>query len=144
VRSAAHLYGCLGTSYNSISRDFRPWDRLAGVRHTERRGRRHCAPLPCPRPASGDWPGSGRWFRFKIAIDGAPPTENHEAGTDATGPGLVTDQRHYQLARQTGSIADHRLEIELLDPGIQAYSFTSADVCVANFAVDGSADAAFV
>jgi hypothetical protein len=36
----------------------------------------------------------------------------------------VTGQRLYQLIRQSGAIADHTFQIEFLDPGVQAYSFT--------------------
>ena len=40
------------------------------------------------------------------------------------GRGTVTDQRTYQLIRQTGEIADRRFEIEFLDAGLEAYCFT--------------------
>jgi cytochrome c biogenesis protein CcdA/thiol-disulfide isomerase/thioredoxin len=70
-------------------------------------------------PASGSGP-----IHFKVTLDGAPPGENHGVDIDAAGQGAVTDQRLYQLVRQTGSIADHTFEIQFLDPGLQAYSFT--------------------
>jgi Thioredoxin like C-terminal domain len=70
-------------------------------------------------PASGTGP-----IHFKVTIDGAPSAENHGVDTDTQGQGVVTDQRLYQLIRQTDSIADHTFEIQFLDPGIQAYSFT--------------------
>jgi cytochrome c biogenesis protein CcdA/thiol-disulfide isomerase/thioredoxin len=70
-------------------------------------------------PASGSGP-----IHFKVALDGAPPGENHGVDIDAAGQGVVTDQRLYQLVRQTGSIADHTFEIQFLDPGLQAYTFT--------------------
>ena len=38
--------------------------------------------------------------------------------------GTVTEQRLYQLVRQTGDIEDHTFSIEFLDPGVEAYSFT--------------------
>ena len=40
------------------------------------------------------------------------------------GSGTVTDQRLYQLVRQSGPIMDHTFEIEFLDPGVQAFAFT--------------------
>ncbi len=43
---------------------------------------------------------------------------------DATGQGVVSDQRLYQLVRQTGPVADRTFEIQFLDPGVQANSFT--------------------
>jgi hypothetical protein len=36
----------------------------------------------------------------------------------------VTEQRLYQLVRQSGDVADHTFSIEFLDPGVQAYAFT--------------------
>ena len=36
----------------------------------------------------------------------------------------VTDQRTYQLIRQTGPIAARRFEIEFLDAGVEEYCFT--------------------
>jgi hypothetical protein len=40
------------------------------------------------------------------------------------GQGVVTEQRLYQLIRQSGRIADRTFEIQFLDPGVQAYAFT--------------------
>jgi len=40
------------------------------------------------------------------------------------GSGAVTEQRLYQLVRQSGKITDRTFTIEFLDPGVQAYSFT--------------------
>jgi len=48
----------------------------------------------------------------------------HGADTDAEGKGSVSQQRLYQLIRQNGAIADHTFQIEFLDPGVQAFSFT--------------------
>jgi hypothetical protein len=36
----------------------------------------------------------------------------------------VSDQRTYQLVRQSGVIADRRFEIEFLESGVEAYCFT--------------------
>jgi hypothetical protein len=38
--------------------------------------------------------------------------------------GAVTEQRLYQLVRQSGPITDHTFEIQFLDPGVEACAFT--------------------
>ena len=40
------------------------------------------------------------------------------------GSGTVTEQRLYQLLRQPGAVTDRSFDIEFLDPGVAAYSFT--------------------
>ncbi len=70
-------------------------------------------------PANGKTP-----VRFKVTLDGKPPGEAHGMDTDADGNGTVTSQRLYQLIRQTGPVSDRTFEIEFLDGGVQAYSFT--------------------
>jgi hypothetical protein len=62
--------------------------------------------------------------RFQVTIDGAAPGANHGTDTDADGQGSVTEQRLYQLVRQSGAVSDHTFEIKFLDPGVQAYAFT--------------------
>ena len=62
--------------------------------------------------------------RFRIRIDGQAPGENHGVDTDAQGYGVVTEDRLYQLVRQQTPIEDHTFEIEFLDPGVHAFSFT--------------------
>jgi hypothetical protein len=57
-------------------------------------------------------------------MDGKPPGDAHGVDTDAKGNGAVGQPRKYQLIRQTPPITDHVFEIEFLDPGAQAYSFT--------------------
>jgi len=42
----------------------------------------------------------------------------------ADGTGTVTEQRLYQLVRQSGDVKDHTFTIEFLDPGVEAYAFT--------------------
>ena len=66
----------------------------------------------------------GTPIRFRVMLDGAPPGEN--AGVDAApdGTGVVREPRLYQLIRQKGLIKDQVFEIELLDPGVQAFDFT--------------------
>jgi thiol-disulfide isomerase/thioredoxin len=70
-------------------------------------------------------PGSdGRPVRFRVLLDGAAPAGNHGTDTDAGGEGVVTEQRLYQLIRQSGDVHEHVFSIEFLDPGVRAYSFT--------------------
>ncbi|SNB63337.1 Cytochrome c biogenesis protein CcdA [Arboricoccus pini] len=66
----------------------------------------------------------GRPIRFQITIDGQKPGAAHGADVDAQGEGVVTDQRLYQLVRQSGPVRDHTFEIHFLDAGVQAYAFT--------------------
>jgi cytochrome c biogenesis protein CcdA/thiol-disulfide isomerase/thioredoxin len=62
--------------------------------------------------------------RFRVSIDGALPGNNHGTDVMADGTGTVTEQRLYQLVRQTGDVKDHTFTIEFLDPGVEAYAFT--------------------
>jgi thiol-disulfide isomerase/thioredoxin len=62
--------------------------------------------------------------RFRVSVDGAAPGAAHGADSAADGSGTVTEQRLYQLVRQSGDVADHTFSIEFLDPGVQAYAFT--------------------
>jgi cytochrome c biogenesis protein CcdA/thiol-disulfide isomerase/thioredoxin len=71
----------------------------------------------------GPGPG-GRPVRFRVRIDGAAPGNAHGSDVTPAGSGVVTEERLYQLVRQTGPVTDHTFEIEFLDPGVQAYSFT--------------------
>ena len=71
------------------------------------------------------WPRAhGKPIRFRVRLDGAAWRQpRHD--TDATGAGVVTTQRLYQLVRQpTGDIHPHTFTIEFLDAGVQAYAFT--------------------
>jgi thiol-disulfide isomerase/thioredoxin len=70
-------------------------------------------------PAAGGEP-----IPFRVFLDGEPAIG--AAGTDvaADGHGTVTDQRTYQLIRQSGPIAERRFEIEFLDAGAETYCFT--------------------
>jgi thiol-disulfide isomerase/thioredoxin len=68
---------------------------------------------------------SGKPVRFRVRMDGADPGASHGTDTDASGAGVVTDQRLYQLIRQpAGDIHRHKFTIEFLDAGVQAYAFT--------------------
>ena len=60
----------------------------------------------------------------EILIDGKAPGTSHGSDVDPGGEGAVTEQRLYQLVRQSGPIMDHTFEIQFLDPGVEAYAFT--------------------
>jgi thiol-disulfide isomerase/thioredoxin len=66
----------------------------------------------------------GRSLRFRVLIDGSAPGSSHGTDVDEHGIGMLSDHRLYQLIRQTGTIEDHVFEIEFLDSGAEAYSFT--------------------
>jgi len=53
-----------------------------------------------------------------------PPGAAHGVDVNAQGEGVVTEERLYQLIRQSGEIGARRFEIRFLDPGVQAYAFT--------------------
>jgi cytochrome c biogenesis protein CcdA/thiol-disulfide isomerase/thioredoxin len=70
-------------------------------------------------------PGAdGKPVRFKVLIDGKAPGDAHGTDVAPDGSGSVTEQRLYQLVRQTGSVTDRTFSIEFLDPGVSAYAFT--------------------
>jgi len=70
-------------------------------------------------------PGAdGKPVHFLIRLDGAAPGDSHGSDVAPDGSGVVTGQRLYQLVRQSGPVTDRTFEIEFLDPGVQAYSFT--------------------
>jgi thiol-disulfide isomerase/thioredoxin len=62
--------------------------------------------------------------RFKITLNGVVPGDDHGSDSAADGTGEVRQSRMYQLVRQKGPIEDVTFEIEFLDPGIEAFSFT--------------------
>ena len=66
----------------------------------------------------------GTPVRFRVLIDGQPPGAAHGVDVDEKGIGTVTEQRLYQLIRQTKPIAERRFEIEFLDPGVETFAFT--------------------
>jgi len=66
----------------------------------------------------------GKPVRFKVTIDGIPPGAAHGTDINADGEGVVQEERLYQLIRQSGTIGEHRFDIQFLDPGVQAYAFT--------------------
>ncbi|QAY88274.1 cytochrome c biogenesis protein DipZ [Pseudomonas arsenicoxydans] len=67
---------------------------------------------------------NGKPVRFKVLIDGQAPGDAHGTDVAPDGRGLVTEQRLYQLVRQSSGVTDHTFSIEFLDPGVSAYAFT--------------------
>ena len=66
----------------------------------------------------------GTPVRFRVLIDGQPPGAAHGLDVDGAGNGTVSEPRLYQLIRQSQPIADRLFEIEFLDAGVAAFSFT--------------------
>jgi thiol-disulfide isomerase/thioredoxin len=66
----------------------------------------------------------GAPVRFRVLIDGQAPGAAHGVDVDGQGNGIMTGPRMFQLIRQQKPVAERLFEIEFLDPGAQAYSFT--------------------
>jgi thiol-disulfide isomerase/thioredoxin len=66
----------------------------------------------------------GNTLRFQVRIDGKPPGDSHGVDIDDSGRGAATEQRMYQLVRQSGAITDRTIEIEFSDEGIEVFDFT--------------------
>jgi len=67
---------------------------------------------------------NGTPVRFKVKLNGIAPGDDHGSDSAADGTGEVRQPRMYQLIRQKGPIKDTTFEIEFLDPGVEAFSFT--------------------
>jgi hypothetical protein len=70
-------------------------------------------------PAKGGMP-----VRFRLRLNGAAPGDDHGSDSSTDGTGEVRQPRMYQLVRQKGHIKDVTFEVEFLDPGVEAFSFT--------------------
>jgi hypothetical protein len=66
----------------------------------------------------------GTSVRFRVFIDGQAPGAASGSDVDEQGHGTVSEQRLYQLIRQPGPVVDRQFEIEFLDAGVEAFSFT--------------------
>jgi thiol-disulfide isomerase/thioredoxin len=66
----------------------------------------------------------GKPIRFRVKLDGGAPRDDHGVDSAPDGTGEVRGPRMYQLIRQKGQVENRTFEIEFLDPGIQAFSFT--------------------
>lgn len=67
---------------------------------------------------------SGKSIKFRVLIDGKIPGDAHGIDIDEYGNGILTEQRLYQLIRQSGPIQDRKIEIEFFEAGAEAFSFT--------------------
>ena len=61
---------------------------------------------------------------FRLTLDGQPPAASHGSDVDDQGRGAVNAPRLYQLVRQSGPVAERQFEIEFLESGVEAYTFT--------------------
>ena len=68
--------------------------------------------------------GNHKPIRFRVTLDGVAPGTSHGVDVDASGNGVVSDHRLYQLIRQTGGVGEHTFTIEFLDSDVQAFAFT--------------------
>lgn len=69
-------------------------------------------------------PNNGKPVHFRVTLDGGAPDNDHGADIDATGNGVIREQRLYQLIRQSGEIKVRTFRIEFLDAGAEAFAFT--------------------
>jgi thiol-disulfide isomerase/thioredoxin len=69
-------------------------------------------------------PEPGQSVPFRVRLDGEAPGDSHGLDVDESGSGTADRQRLYQLLRQRGVIAERTIEIEFLEPGVEAYCFT--------------------
>jgi len=67
---------------------------------------------------------NGKPIRFKVKLDGIPPGDNCGVDSAPDGTGEIREPRLYQLIRQKGQVKDRTVEIEFLNPSVQAFSFT--------------------
>ena len=67
---------------------------------------------------------NGKPIRFKVKLDGTASGDNCGVDSSPDGTGEIREPRLYQLIRQKGEVKDGTVEIEFLDPGVQAFSFT--------------------
>jgi thiol-disulfide isomerase/thioredoxin len=66
----------------------------------------------------------GTPVRFRVLVDGRQPGNACGVDVDEQGNGTVREQQMYQLIRQPSPISDRQFEIEFLDAGVEAFSFT--------------------
>jgi thiol-disulfide isomerase/thioredoxin len=66
----------------------------------------------------------GAAIPFRVFLDGRVAQDAHGTDVGIDGRGTVTDQRTYQLIRQSGPIEERTFEIEFQEAGLEAYCFT--------------------
>ncbi|HEX2681552.1 MAG TPA: redoxin family protein [Candidatus Dormibacteraeota bacterium] len=66
----------------------------------------------------------GTSVRFRVLLDGKQAGDAHGTDLENDSTGILTEQRMYQLIKQSKPIDDQRFEIEFLDAGVEAFCFT--------------------
>jgi cytochrome c biogenesis protein CcdA/thiol-disulfide isomerase/thioredoxin len=66
----------------------------------------------------------GHAVHFRVRLDGKDPGDSKGADIGPDGSGVVTEQRLYQLIRLTQPGAEHTVEIDFQDAGVEAFAFT--------------------
>jgi thiol-disulfide isomerase/thioredoxin len=66
----------------------------------------------------------GKPVPFKVTLNGKAPGVDHGVDSASDGEGEVRTYRLYQLIPQKTKVEGQIFEIEFLDPGVQAFSFT--------------------
>lgn len=67
---------------------------------------------------------AGKPAAFTVTLDGKAPGDMHGSDVAPDGRGVVTEQRLYQLIRQTDGRGEHTFSIEFDRAGVSAYAFT--------------------
>jgi thiol-disulfide isomerase/thioredoxin len=70
-------------------------------------------------------PGAREPIPFRLLLDGEVPGPSHGVDVDEQGNGLLQDGRLYQLVRQADAVRERTVEVTFLEPGAEAYVFTS-------------------
>ena len=69
-------------------------------------------------------PERGAAIPFRVMIDGETPGDSAGSDISDDGAGVLSQQRMYQLVRQSGPIFDRVFSIEFLAAGAEAFAFT--------------------
>jgi thiol-disulfide isomerase/thioredoxin len=67
---------------------------------------------------------NGESVRYRVKLNGVAPGVDHGVDSSFDGTGEVQEFRLYQVIRQKRQVESATFEIEFLDPGVQAFSFT--------------------
>lgn len=72
--------------------------------------------------SAGSTPDNG--VRFRVTLDGKSPGPSAGIDVDSLGYGVVTEDRMYQLIRQTEPVKELTFTITFYGSGVRAYAFT--------------------
>lgn len=61
---------------------------------------------------------------FHVLLDGEAPGDSHGVDVNEEGQGVLRDGRLYQLVREHDRVRDRTLQINFLEPGVEAYALT--------------------